>query len=402
MKGVITLSLMLVGYFFYGFYINQYEVSVIPTQLRSESTGLFNDYKGVINVHTDLSSGSAGSGFVISSAKMANLDWLMFTDLNVFGVDRSYESYHGNVLSLVGGKYSYLDSRLIHYSITQKNLGQNLGDAQVKLADLLSQETADNKDSFVILAHPYKAGFSWTGEVPTGMDGFELLNMKSLLNRAWQESKISMLWSLLIYPFNPQLAFVRLFSEPIDETALLDRVSQQRKVFIFAGTEASARVIPLSNYLIRFPSYKRSFEFMSNHVLLKSELTGNFHNDRAKIVSALKNGNSYVALDMLGDPRGFSASIDDGSTNYMMGSSIKFRKNLQLTIRLPAEPKSFYEILVIRDGVPAARINKTPATFEIMEPGVYRVHVRVSPLLPLPDAKKWISWIYTNPFYITP
>ena len=400
MKSIVLLSLMLVGYFFYGFYINQYEVSVIPTQIRSENSPLFNDYKGVMNVHTDLSSGSSGSGFVIASAKMANLDWIMFTDLNVFDIDRSYEAYHGNLLSLVGGKYSYLDSRLIHYSLTEPHLGSNLGEAQVKLADHLSQRTDDNKDSFVVLAHPYKAGYSWIGEIPSGMDGFEFLNMKSLLNRAWQESKLSTIWSLLIYPFNPKLAFLRLFSEPLEETVLLDRVSQDRKIYIYAGTEASARVIPLSNYLIRFPSYKRSFEYMSNHVLLKSELTGNFQNDRLKIVNALKNGNFYIALDMLGDPRGFTASIAEGTNVYVMGSSLKYKAGMKLNISLPAAPKSFFEIIVYKDGVATSRFNQTPIQYEVIDPGVYRVEVRVSPLLPLPDAKKWISWIYTNPFYI--
>jgi hypothetical protein len=38
--------------------------------------------------------------------------------------------------------------------------------------------------------------------------------------------------------------------------------------------------------------------------------------------------------------------------------------------------------------------------YAITTPGVYRLEVRVIPLLPLPDAKKWIGWIYTNPFFV--
>lgn len=397
------LSFLLIGYFMYGFYINQYEVSVIPPQIAREHSTLLNDYKGVLNVHTDVSSGSATAGFVVTSAKLANLDFLFFTDLNIFNMPYTVESYHGNLLVFSAGKYSYLDSRLLYYSLTQDSIGSNLGEAQVKLADLLSQKTGASKDTLTILAHPYKAGFSWSGDIPSGLDGFEILNMKSLINRAWGDSKLSTFWSLLIYPFNPRLSFVRLYTEPTDELTLLDKLSQERRIVAFGGTEASARVIPLANYLIRFPSYKRSFEFMSNHVLLKSELTGNFNSDRQKVFNAMKNGNFYVSLDMLGDPKGFVAVIEEDNKIHLMGNEVKFNKRgMNFKITLPAKPTAFFEILIVKNGEPVARINEVESTFPIPGPGTYRIQVRVSPLLPLPDAKKWITWIYTNPFYVTP
>lgn len=402
MKALITVSFLLVSYFLYGFNINQYETSVIPSKITRAQSHDFNDYKGVLNVHTDLSIGSAPASFVITSAKLANLDFIMFTDLNIFNIPTTFESYHGNLLVYSAGKYSYLDSRIIYYSLKQERIGSNLGEAQVKLADLLSQKVGANKDTLNILAHPFKAGYSWTGEIPSGLDGFELLNLKSLANRAWEESKLSTIWSFLIYPFNPRLAFLRIYTEPTDELALFDKLSQQRRIIGYAGTEASARAIPLANYFIRFPSYKRSFEFMSNHVLLKSELTGSFNSDRQKVFNALKNGNFYVALDMLGDPKGFIATVEDNGKSHMMGSEIKFTKNMSLKISLPAKPKDFFEIAVYRNGEIVARINEPEASVPITGAGTYRVVVRVSPMLPLPDAKKWITWIYTNPFFINP
>lgn len=402
MKTLVVLSFLLVSYFLYGFYINQYDISVIPNQITRSHAQDFNDYKGVLNVHTDLSIGSASSSFVISSAKLANLDFLMFTDLNTFSIPTTFESYHGNLLVFSAGKYSYLDSRLIYYSLNQEQIGKNLGEAQVKLADLLSQKTDASKDTLTILTHPYKAGYSWNGDISTGLDGFELLNMKSLVNRAWEESKLSTIWSLAIYPFNQRLAFLRLYTEPTDEIALLDKLSQQRRIVVYGGTEASARVIPLANYFIRFPSYKRSFEFMSNHILLKSELTGSFNNDRQKVFNALKNGNFYIALDMLGDPKGFITTIENEKQSHLMGSSVKLTKNMFLKVSLPSKPKDFFEIMIVRDGTVIARINEPEVKYPITAPGTYRVQVRVSPLLPLPDAKKWITWIYTNPMFVTP
>lgn len=402
MKALVALSILLVTYFFYGFYINQYETSFIPQQIGREHSGNLNDYKGVLNVHTDLSSGSAPASFVITSAKLANLDFVLFTDLNTFNLPTAFEAYHGNLLVFSAGKYSYLDSRLIYYSLKQESVGNNLGEAQMKLADLLSQETGAAKDTLTILTHPYKAGYSWAGDIPTGLDGFELLNLKSLLNRAWEESKISTAWSLMIYPFNPRLAFLRLYTEPTDEIALLDKMSQQRKIVAYAGTEASARAIPLANYLIRFPSYKRSFEFMSNHILLKSELTGNFNSDRTKVFNALKNGNFYMALDMLGDPKGFIANLVDDNNIHLMGAETKLTKRLFLKVALPGKPKDFFEIVIYHNGEVVSRINDLEASFPITSPGTYRVQVRVSPMLPLPDARKWITWIYTNPFFVKP
>lgn len=402
MKFLIAFSFLLVTYFLYGFYLNQYEMSIVPQQIQSSHAADTYDYKGVINVHTELSIGSAPASFVIHSAKMANLDFIFFTDLNKFNVPVNYESYHGNLLVFSAAKYSYLDSRLLYYSSERESIGQNLGEAQVTLADLLSQKQGANKDSLVVLAHPYKTGFSWIGEIPSGLDGFELLNLKSLTNRAWQESKASTIWSGLIYPFNPELAFARLLSEPTEELALMDQLSQQRKIVVYAGTEASARAIPLANYLVKFPSYKRSFEIMSNHILLRSELTGNFNNDRQKVFNALKNGNFYLALDILGETKGFSATLVESNKSYLMGSEVKLSKDLALSVKLPAVPKDFFEIIVYRNGVAIANYNHPEFVMPITEPGAYRVQVRVIPMLPLPDAKKWLTWIYTNAFYVTP
>jgi hypothetical protein len=402
MRSLIALSILLVGYFFYGFYLNQFETSALAQRIKHEQTLGHYDYKGVINVHTDLSIGSAPASFVISSAKMASLDYMFFTDLNSFNIPTSFEANHGNLLVFSAGKYSYLDSRIIYYSLNQESIGANLGEASVKFADLLSQKTGASKNTLTVLAHPFKAGFTWDGEIPSGLDGFELLNMKSLLNRAWAESKLSTIWSLLIYPFNPRLAFLRLYTEPLDEINLLDQISQGRRISVFAGTEASARALPLANYLIRFPSYKRSFEFMSNHILMKSELTGRFNSDRVKVFNALKNGNFYIALDMLGDPKGFNAIIEEDNKTHLMGSEIKFNKKMKLKIHLPSEPQHFFEIMVVKNGEVIERINKADSEVPIKEPGTYRVQVRISPMLPLPDARKWFTWIYTNPFFVVP
>lgn len=402
MKLWISLSALLIVYFSYGFYISQSDVVAIPNRLRKENPAGFYDYRGVINIHSNLSIGSSSPVQIVSAAKAAGLDFLILTDLNDFDSPGGSDTYHGSTLLLNGGKLSYLDSRFLHYAPTGSRLGETLGEAQVRLADALTQNVDANAGHLLVLAHPFKTGFSWSGDFPTGADGFEVLNVKSLSNRAWESSKVSTLWSLVTYPFNPRLAFLRLFSEPTDELAWWDQTGQSRRIVGFAGAEASARAIPLAGYLVRFPSYQRSFEFVSNHVLLRSELTGNPTSDKAKLFQALKNGSFYLSVDLLGDPKGFNAWIEDRTRTHPMGAELKWNKSMVLRVTLPQEPTSFFEIVVYRDGERERTYNTVEIEHPIEQPGVYRVQVRVSPYLPLPDAKRWITWIYSNSFYLRP
>lgn len=400
MKLWISLSGLLILYFTYGFYLSQKEFNLVPNTFSRMGQSKYYDYRGVLNVHTNASIGSGPTHEVIEAAKSVGLDFVMLTDLNVFNQNETVEGYHGNTLVLLGSKFSYLDSRIIHYSTSKKSLGQNLGEAQVKISDLLSQSAGSNTDDLLILAHPYKAGFSWTGDLPPGLDGFELINEKSLSYRSLETSKLSTLWSLLTYPFNPKLSFIRLFQEPQEELELMDRMGKEHSAKVFAGAEASARAVPLTNYLVKFPSYQRSFEFITTHVLLSSELTGNASGDKTKIFQALKKGHSYICFESLGDPKGFVATIESRGQQFLPGSSLVLSPGTQLHVSLPAKPQSYFEIAIFKDGERIATSNTVEALYPITQAGRYRVQVRLSPYLPLPDAIRWITWIYTNSFEV--
>lgn len=387
-------------YLFYGFYLSQTNLVVIPTNLKPENSGDYYDYRGVTNVRTDLSNGSSSPLEVINDAKNAGLDFLILTDLNPFDHAESVNGYHGDLFVMTGGEYSFLDSRLLYYTLDPRNKLESPTDAALHFTDILSQKQNDNRESIIALAHPFSDKPSWTGPYPTGLDGVEIVNPKAISARAWRRSKISVLWSFFIYPFNTRYAFLRLFKEPAEEVSLWDQLSKNRSTLAFGGADASARAIPWANTLMKFPSYQKSFEITNNHILLTSELTGNYQKDRAKIFSALKKGHFYVSLDLLGDPKGFTAYIEDKEKNHLMGERIKFNKNLKLKAKLPIQPKDFYELVIVKNGERDYIVNHSQMEYQIPEPGIYRLIVRVSPLLPLPDAKKWITWIYTNNFYV--
>lgn len=398
-KLLASLTFLLITYFIYGFYISQFELNFI--QRKVKTSDFYFDYKLTMNIHSNLSIGSEPLSVILSEAKKAQNKFIMLTDLNP-QLKLPDDSYLHNVGVLQGAKYGYKDSRLIYYSTTEKNLGLKTGESQLLLSNLLTQKVADNKNGLLVLAHPFKTGFNWSGPIPEGLDGLEIANLKSMSQHAWSYSKLSTIWSLFLYPFNAKFALMRLFLEPTDELALFDEISKERHFVAFQGAEASARAIPLADWLVKFPSYERVLGISSNHLLLTSELTGNMLEDKEKILYALKRGQFYICFDALGDPKGFETYLLDETSQrrISMGSSVKYNKNLHFYFKLPVEPASFYEVVLLKNGERVDTLNTFQGIFPLQGPGVYRVQVRISPRFPLPDAIKWLTWIYTNNFYV--
>lgn len=400
MKPWLSVTFALLLYLAYGFYLSQSDLVVIPANFKPESSAEYYDYRGVMNVRTSLSNGSSSPLDVIVDAKAAGLDFLFLTDVNQYDQSESLNGYNGNLLVAVAGEYSFLDSRILYYNLDPNKRPSDSAEAQLFFTDLLSQKFSENKDGLVVLAHPFNNGPTWTGAYPPGLDGIEILNPKSISTKAWLRSKLDVLWSLFIYPFNSRYSFLRLFREPSEEIALWEQLSRERSTLAFGGSDASARAVPWADALLKFPSYEKSFEITNNHILLSSELTGNYQKDRQKIFAAVKKGNFYVSLDLLGDPKGFLSIMEDRDKHFLMGEQIRFSKSLRLKTKLPIEPKDFYELVVFKNGERDFAVNTPDFIYPVPGPGIYRVIVRVSPSLPLPDGKKWITWIYTNNFYV--
>jgi hypothetical protein len=400
MKLYLTGTFFILGLLTYGIYISQIELSVVPKELNREGVLGFYDYRGVINVRTNLSSGSSSPQEVSQAAKAAGLDFLILTDQNQFNIFEPTEIYNSNLLVLRENEFRFLDSRIFLLGFPGANRPSGPGDVQIQLADLLSQRNTEKRDHLVLLAHPFNPQETWTGAYPPGLNGLEVLNARAISQKAWIKSKPSVLWSIFLYPFNPRYAFLRLYSDPVNELRLWDQLSQDRSIIAFAGPDASARSFPFSDYLVKFPSYQKSFELMSNHLLLSSELTGNPQRDKQKLLQALQEGQFYFALDLLGDPKGFFSYVQDEQKTYPIGSRLNLKKGLRLIVQLPAVPEDFYEIVIFKNGQQVFVGNDPVIRFNLTEPGVYRAVVRVRVNLPFPENPKWFSWIFTNNFYI--
>lgn len=401
MKRLLPFVFIFFIYLIYGIFITQFDLRIIPIELVSENPQGFHDYKGIVNVHTSLSSGSGNLPQIIESGKNADLDFMIITDLNLYEKPQDWAGYHENLLVFIDGEYSYLNSRLLNIDTGPSNSLEGLGRSQVLIADRLSQKSRHRDQGIFVLTHPLKNKYRWTGEYPAGLDGLEVINLKDMWQSAWVEHKTSFFWSLLIYPFNDRLALLRLFKDPKEELALWDKLTKSRKIIGLAGADAEAKVQVTKDKFLSFPSYQTLFGLIRNHVLLRSELTGQASSDKIKIGNALREGQFYMSLDILADPKGFNALLKskDGHT-YTMGSNVPWSKDLNLQVTLPHKPRVPLDIIVLKDGQRYLTSNSQTSNFKITEPGVYRVNVRVIPTFPLPDGKKWVPWIYSNPFYI--
>lgn len=392
----MRISLLLLVYFIYGMYLANVDLKTVP-EIRTRESALFYDYRGAINVRSKYSDGAAEPMRIVEAAQDAGLDYLFLSDWGQSGAP-DYQGYFERLLVTTGAEYRSLDMRLLVFGAPKLEGDQT----NWMLTDWLSQQNPTEREPIVVLSMPYntQGENTWGAEWPKGINALEVQNPKVMADRAGRYSVMSVIWSLLVYPFNPQYAFLRLYEEPQPELELWDRLNQQQKVVGLSGVDASARAIPFPGVYTEFPSYQTSFELMSTHLVLRDELVGSFEHDLKLLHQAIRQGNAYFALDLLGNPKGFISYLQSGSQKFLMGETAKLRSGQKIHFDLPATPRDFFEIVLIRNGQREKISNSAQDSFSIDRPGAYRLIVRVSPFFPLPDARKWVTWIYTNPFYI--
>ncbi len=372
------ITFLIISFLIYAFYVSQFQFQLFNSK-NSRST-FFYDYRLSENIHTVFSLGSGTVASITDEAKQTRQDFLLFTDVGE-NIQTESDRYQNRIGLLFGEKKVAETQSSIIYKF-DKHSPQSVSDLKIESPSL-------------------KTGFDIKHLENSESDGIEVINLKITSQRSWEKSKFSTIWSILLYPFNARLSLMRLFSEPNDELRIFDELSQKRNTSMFFGADVSARAIPITNLIMKFPSYERVLSVGSQHLLLTSELTGNMDTDKVTVISALKKGQFYIAFDELSDPTGFETYvINSKSKKYLfMGEDIPFTKDQKIYYRLPSEPNIFFEVVLFKNGLRIDHLNTYKGEFQIKSAGVYRIQVRLSPKLPLPDAIKWLTWIYTNNFY---
>lgn len=385
------VAFFLILFFTYGFYLSQFQFDFVDR--KPPAMALYYSYQINQNIHSNMSLGSGSVPEILEDAQKIQNDFLMITDLN-YKIDLEHDRYMDRVGILFASKFLTEFGRYIYYSSTTKT-------AMYVNAEMTNFFQTNQKTNLIFQAHPLDKDYDEEFLKKQNLNGIEVINLKKMTQQSWETNRISTIWSLLFYPFNPKLALIRLFNEPDKELQTFDHISQQKKFVMYLGSEASARAIPFADWLVRFPSYERTLGIASQHLVLDSELTGNIDKDAKDIQTALSNGNFFLVFDALGNASGFEAYVTQEYSNkfYKIGEEIPFQKDLKLIFHFP-EPNVFYEIILFKDGKRKDHFNTFTGWFNIKEPGVYRIEVRLSARLPVPDVNKWIGWIYTNNFTV--
>lgn len=399
-KLFLFISFVILLYFSFGFYLATYSIQIYKNDIQPQPHPSFHNYRGVSHVVTSFSKGSSSPSSILLEAAEADLDFLFFTDLNILERPYNISGYQGDVFTFSNQKISYLDSHILIYSQNPDFYFDSMSSANAQLHQHFSEDNPDSQNFLAILAHPFKLNHHWTGPYPKGLDGIEVINMRHLWQQVWFKSRATFIWSLFTYPFNPDVSLLRLIQEPKKELELWDFLNKKSPTLGLLGNETTAKIFNIFGLNFTFPSYEKSFSFASNHILLASELTGHVKSDRKKIFNAFKMGNFYFSFDSLGSSQGFAAYLQVGDKKILMGERQKFSPGTQLHVDLPKNLDVPFLVEVYKNGTLFFKSSREQSQVEIDSPGNYRVIVKVQPLLPLPDRKRWFSWIYTNPFFI--
>lgn len=407
MKKVIVLIGLGLGLLTYIISLSMRETSSLPREFDVRNHPGFFDYRGVVNVQTNLSSGFLPPNEVVRTAQENKLDFLIFNELNRFIAGGSSDGWQRQLLVINGGKFSYLESRILSFDVDRLKTVETLGQAQTVVADLLSRVGGEAAGRYhkvtdtLSLGQVSREGTEWTGGYPAGLAGIEVLNLRQHFARVWNNSRLSLLWSALIYPFNSELALIRLFADLDTSFENWDRLASGRRTFGYMGTDAGAwgRILGIA---VKAPSYDSLFAVASNHILLRSELTGDYESDRVKVIEALQSGQSYFAIDALGNSKGFAAWYEDSGGIKPLGSRLRLSESGRLLVRLPRKPSVPFETAIIKDSTMSMTSNSTETEFRILQPGVYRIVVRLFVSPSIFDGGRWTPWIVTNPVVILP
>jgi acetyl esterase/lipase len=159
-----------------------------------------------------------------------------------------------------------------------------------------------------------------------------------------------------------------------------DRETQSKPFTGIGANDAHQNVILKD---VTFDPYEVSFRNLVTHILAR-ELT------EPLIREALTNGHVYVAHDWLCDPTGFTFGAVNNLGVFPMGDEAVLLGRTRLTAMTPLAAK----LRLIHKGLVIQETSGTNLTFEVKEPGAYRLEA-------------WLTvdgedrpWIYSNPVYL--
>jgi hypothetical protein len=346
------------------------KLSATIRQLNSQRTQTptnFNEYKGVVHVHSFLGGHSSGSFSDIIAAAQANqLNFVIMTEHTEKDFDTAamtLQGMHGGVLFINGNETSAAN-----------------GDRLLTLPN-----------DVAIVAYPEEFK-NW--ETP-GLDGVEIYNVFTNTRRANPiVALFDVLWSQRAYP---DLLFALYYERPNESLKKWDQALARARLTATPGNDSHANIgISLRDSSgktlagIQLDPYETSFRLVRLHVLLPQ----NTPLDPTNLLQAMRSGHCFISFDLFGDTTGFTFEAESASDRKIQGDEITLTANTRLRIHTPVASR----VLLFKDGhVVLNEAGITTKEIPVTERGVYRVEVY------LPEVERIIGekpWIISNPIYV--
>jgi hypothetical protein len=344
------------------------------------------DVACVMHLHSRYSDGTGSVPQIARAGRRAGVEVVLLTDHDTLKAkERGEERWYGPVLVLVGEEVSPKGgNHYLAFGIDRKIDHRGMSPAGIC-------EAVRDAGGFGFAAHPFSRGserFQRGKGMPfrdldcEALEGIELWSFATDTGE-----RLPGIPAAIRFLAAPN----RVLDHPPEENvAGWERLCAERRVAAIGGLDAHQFGLRVGPFVpLRLMSYKRSFRQIRTHALCEEPLTGELEHDREQVYAALREGRCYIAVDALGEARGFRFWAEGPKGILPMGAEGAAGKwTLHALLPRPAEMR------LLRDGAELASSAAPALVCRVSEPGVYRVEARVEAF----GAER--TWILSNPIYL--
>ena len=231
---------------------------------------------------------------------------------------------------------------------------------------------------FSVIAHPYLRKKPWLWGGYSGYSGIEVMNADSLLRKDF----FSSLPYLPLFFINPEFVLLKMVDDPKESLQKWDEMNENHLVFSYFGSDAHF-------------SYRPLLSFLRLHIQLEHPLPSDFEKAKHQVLEMLRSGRFYNAVDGAARARGFNFWAHKGERMSLMGESLTLDSPVSLEVKAPFP--FAVELSLVHNGERILRAEKKRVSYEVKNPGAYRVEVYIREKTPL---KRAVPWIVSNPIFI--
>jgi hypothetical protein len=359
------------------------KIDRLQAQRNQTESASYNEYTGIIHAHTNIGGHSTGTfDELIKAAQTNKLDYVLMTEHTAGLFDTSALTLNGNYNGTLFVNGQEVNTATGDRFLLIPGSAESFADARLETPPFLEKYKAQNKLVFVTYPEKLKS-------LDAAFDGIEIFSLHTNAKRMnpvlFAEDA---LWSFYSYP---ELLLTKYFTRPDENLRRYDELTQTRKLTLFAGTDAHSNIgfhlfgDDAQNKIInlKFDDYATVFRLARNHVLLAKDKPLTPEN----LLSALKNGHSFIGFDTLSDSRGFTFTAND----KIMGDEIALTDKVNLKATAPVSAR----FVIFRNGEKVFEATGTEVNYEAREKGAYRTEAYLDSI-----NFNQMPWIISNPIYV--